>query len=290
MVSFSAVASVLFWVAASTALQLANKALFSVEMFPSVGLLAVAQNLVTVLVCLSQWPSLVLPPRDQTKQLVLLGLYSGMSQLLGLVGSGFVALSMFGVLRRTSIFLALVVGLFHGEQHGFWTKVSVGSMTVGALVASVFDSEFHAVGYAAILLDNLFTVLQRQVLSKSPDLPWASLLLCQTLVALPVSVFFAAAAQPAASAAGLRVLQAAGAGVTAGWFAASAALGPVLQLAVQISVGRVSPLTLSVAGATKNNVLSLAALALATHLPAAANVAGIALSIGGNVLYIYSKL
>jgi drug/metabolite transporter (DMT)-like permease len=128
----------------STGLQLSNRLLLGSFAFPGLGLVAVSQNLVTLLVCATQWRSLVRPP--SLRPLVALGLCSGVSQLLGLAASGFLALSMFGVLRRTSMLVALAVGLWHGERHSRITQLAVFGMTVGAVLASLSDVSFHAVG------------------------------------------------------------------------------------------------------------------------------------------------
>ena len=283
----SQVAALALWTAASTGLQLANRVLLGTLAFPGLGLVAVAQNVVTLLVCLSQWRALVWPP--VLRPLVVLGLCTGVSQLLGLAASGFLALSMFGVLRRTSLLVALAVGLWHGERHGRGTQVAVVGMTAGAVVASLSDVSFHAAGYAAVLLDNVFTVLQRQALAGSPELPWATLLLCQALFSLPLLLLFCALAQSAETVAALDALAAAGPGSPlAVGFALSAALGVVLSLCVMRAIARVSPLSLSVAGAAKNNVLALASLASGppTNLR---NVAGILLSAAANALYVWTK-
>lgn len=275
------------WTLVSTALQLSNRVLLGSLAFPGLGLLALAQNAVILAVCLSQWRSLVWP--RELRRVVWLGVCSGISQLLGLAASGFLVLSMFGVLRRTSMVVALLVGLWHGEKHGRLTQLSVAAMAAGAVVASASDVSFHAVGYAAVLLDNIFTVLQRQVLSSAPDLPWATLLLCQALFALPLLLVFCAAVQWTATADSVAVLLAAPlASPVVAWFAASAVLGVALSLSVMWAVSRVTPLSLSVAGAAKNNVLTMAAM-LWSGLPNAQNVAGITVSIAANVAYVWSK-
>ncbi len=132
------------WIAASTGLQLSNRVLLGTLAFPGLGLVAVAQNVVTLLVCATQWRALVRPP--SLRPLVVLGLCTGVSQLLGLAASGFLVLSMFGVLRRTSMLVALAVGLWHGERHSRSTQLSVLGMTVGAVLASLSDVSFHALG------------------------------------------------------------------------------------------------------------------------------------------------
>jgi hypothetical protein len=151
MVSFVALLVLLVWVVCSTALQLANKALLGLLVFPGLGLLAVAQNLVTLLVCLMRYSHVKLPEeRRVVKQVMLLGLSSGVSQILGLAAGGYLTLSMFGVLRRTSLLVTLVVGLWFGEKHGLLTKASILVMTFGAVVASFYDVSFHAIGWDCV--------------------------------------------------------------------------------------------------------------------------------------------
>ncbi len=301
---------VLLWVAVSTALQLSNKALLGVFRFPGLGLLAVAQNVVTVLVCLSQWRSLSWPTASAAaaagagaaaasssnprllRSVLLLGLVSGVSQLLGLAGAGFMGLAMFGVLRRTSLALALVAGLLAGERHTAQSVLGVAAMTLGAAVAAAHDGEYDWIGYAAVLLDNVMTVAQRQLIAKNPsELSWPALLLCQTFVALPISIAFALLVQPDSTRKAVAQL------LNDEWhsqstlcFAIAASLGVVLHLAVLASVSRVTPLSLAVAGATKNNLLAIAAILLAPKLPETLNLVGMMMSMAGNVLYIYSKM
>ncbi len=144
--------------------------------------------------------------------------------------------------------------------------------------------------YAAVLLDNVFTVLQRQVLAgASPDLPWATLLLCQAVFSLPLLLLFCLLVQPGATAQSVAALAAAEPfAPLVWWFGLSAVLGVALSLCVMHAVSRVSPLSLSVAGAAKNNVLAV--LSLASAPPSSMqNVAGIALSIIANAWYVWSK-
>jgi hypothetical protein len=137
----------------------------------------------------------------------------------------------------------------------------------------------------------VFTVMQRQMLAgaNAADLPWATLLLCQAVFSLPLLLLFCLFVQPAATADSVAVLAAAEPWSSLVlWFGLSSVLGVALSLCVMHAVSRVTPLSLSVAGAGKNNVLALVSLAM-SPLPSAQNLAGIALSIGTNALYVWSK-
>lgn len=88
--------------------------------------------------------------------------------LAGLGGTQKVSLPMFTALRRFSILMTMLLEAYvFGTSPSTAVKMSVFMMIIGALVAAMSDLSFDTVGYAMILLSDLFTALNGVVMKKT---------------------------------------------------------------------------------------------------------------------------
>lgn len=88
--------------------------------------------------------------------------------LADLGGTQKVSLPMFTALRRFSILMTMLLEAYvFGTSPSTAVKMSVFMMIIGALVAAMSDLSFDTVGYAMILLSDLFTALNGVVMKKT---------------------------------------------------------------------------------------------------------------------------
>ena len=160
-----ALPTALFYGATSIGIIACNKITLTTYAFPSSSALALAQFAVTCAclgaLALAGAVELAPPTADSFRVVVPLTALFVADVLMGLFATGSLSLPMFTVLRRFSIPCTMLLERFVGQANPSpLVQASVWGMVGGAVVAAYDDLAFDAKGYAAVLLNDLFTALR----------------------------------------------------------------------------------------------------------------------------------
>jgi len=152
----------LFYAAASVVIMMVNKVALFVWKFPSVATLALSQFVFTVIslriMKAMGWINYPEATWAGCKAVFPLPILYVGNAVSGLSGTKALSLPMFTVLRRTNmpITMALEWWLL-GTTYSTRIQLSIALMLVGSVVATLLDMQFDLIGYAATMLNNLFT-------------------------------------------------------------------------------------------------------------------------------------
>ncbi|KAH8060531.1 serine/threonine kinase [Aureococcus anophagefferens] len=160
-----ALPTALFYGATSIGIIACNKITLTTTLLPSSSALALAQFAVTCAclgaLALAGAVELAPPTADSFRVVVPLTALFVADVLMGLFATGSLSLPMFTVLRRFSIPCTMLLERFVGQANPSpLVQASVWGMVGGAVVAAYDDLAFDAKGYAAVLLNDLFTALR----------------------------------------------------------------------------------------------------------------------------------
>lgn len=159
----------LFYAGASFLIMMVNKYALYTWRFPSVGALALAQFVFT-LVALRTCKSLGLVSFPDTtassvRAVFPLPLLFVGNAVSGLFGTKMLSLPMFTVLRRTNMLFTMVLETYvlHA-QYSQRIKLSIFFMLFGSVLAALLDMQFDFWGYTATFSNNVFTSINGVVL------------------------------------------------------------------------------------------------------------------------------
>lgn len=173
----------LFYALASVLIQITNKWVLYTYQFPSVLCLALAQFVFTVvslrLAKAIGWIEFPGVSRDGLRAVFPLPLLFAGNAVSGLWGTKALSIPMFTVLRRSNMLFTMILEyLLLGYVFTTPLKASVAFIMVGSILAVMLDVQFDFAGYAATLLNNVFTstsgVLIKSKLNKFTAAPFAS--------------------------------------------------------------------------------------------------------------------
>jgi solute carrier family 35 len=198
---------------------------------------------------------------------------------------------MFIVLRRFTMVLTISIEFFMYNQRHDWQVIgSVAVMLSGAVVAAATDLSFNLFGYAALLLNDLFTAAYLVMVKNSDvakQLDTTSLLSYNAFVSI---VPLAAAGFSTGEwhrALEFPVPMSIGFGVTA---LAATCLGLSISHSTFVCTRYNEPLTTSVAGNFKNIAMTVAGmLAFGDFIYEWKNMTGICISMAGAIWYAYYR-
>ncbi|EGB12255.1 hypothetical protein AURANDRAFT_19744 [Aureococcus anophagefferens] len=297
-----ALPTALFYGATSIGIIACNKITLTTYAFPSSSALALAQFAVTCAclgaLALAGAVELAPPTADSFRVVVPLTALFVADVLMGLFATGSLSLPMFTVLRRFSIPCTMLLERFVGQANPSpLVQASVWGMVGGAVVAAYDDLAFDAKGYAAVLLNDLFTALRgvyvKAALPPPPKLSKLSLLFYNALLGGAVlAPYLAYTGELAEARVWLEDAPSAHAGghpVAA--LALSASLGPVLQYAIFVCTQHNSALTTTVVGALKNVATTYVGMFLGgDYSYSYLNFGGITLSCLASLVYSWAVI
>ena len=320
-----ALPTALFYGATSIGIIACNKITLTTYAFPSSSALALAQFAVTCAclgaLALAGAVELAPPTADSFRVVVPLTALFVADVLMGLFATGSLSLPMFTVLRRFSIPCTMLLERFVGQANPSpLVQASVWGMVGGAVVAAYDDLAFDAKGYAAVLLNDLFTALRgvyvkaalpsvtrtprssekKDVEAQDPAAPRPppklsklSLLFYNALLGGAVlAPYLAYTGELAEARVWLEDAPSAHAGghpVAA--LALSASLGPVLQYAIFVCTQHNSALTTTVVGALKNVATTYVGMFLGgDYSYSYLNFGGITLSCLASLVYSWAVI
>ncbi|KJE92144.1 solute carrier family 35 [Capsaspora owczarzaki ATCC 30864] len=285
----------LFYATTSLAIIFVNKIVLTTYGFPSFSFLALGQYISTVVsigiakqLGYVSFPSFSFAVVRQTHPLPLVFL---VNTVTGLGGTKMINLAMFTVLRRFTIFLAMIAEYYVlGKQSTSMVKMSVFLLIFGALVAAGNDLVFDALGYTLIMVNNLCSALNCVFIKQKLDsksLGTFGLLYYNNLISLPIliaTLYFVDGHQigPVLNFPGWRdptfVLL----------FLLASLMGCILNVSIVVCTKINSALTTIITGCLKNIVTTYVGMFLGgDYVFSMANFVGLNISISGSLLYSY---
>lgn len=274
--------SIILYMSSSFLIVMSNKILLSVFEFPSVPCIMLFQSLLSVLVWLLKYNLIQKPSIG----ILIICLLNTANIFFGITSSGIINIAMFSALRRISIFMTMLAQYYYFQQTVTRPVFcSVLLMICGSLVAAIDDLTFNAVGYAYIMLNNVFTAavqIQTKKLlldsNKSTMLFWSALfntVVCGTIVHHDMPVFHDW------SLTSFQVI-----------FVCSIVLGFFINFGAAWTIEKNDALTLAVAGSAKSAIMGIVVcvgLFDATYTFSWVNFIGLQMSTIASFAYVFYK-
>jgi solute carrier family 35 protein len=245
------------------------------------------QALFTIVVCLMQYKSIQRPSVD----ILTICLLNAGNVFCGITSTGIINVAMFSALRRVSIFMTMVAQYYCFQQSVTRPVFcSVLVMIGGSLIAAANDLTFNAVGYAYIMLNNVFTaavqIQTKKILetdnanntNKVTVLFWSSMfniVVCGAIVAHELPIIYDW------SQISFQVV-----------FVCSVMLGFPIQYGAAWTIEKNDALTLAVAGSTKSAIMGIVVcigLFDATYRFSFVNFIGMQISTVASFSYVFYK-
>ncbi|KAL3869435.1 hypothetical protein ACJMK2_042116 [Sinanodonta woodiana] len=282
-----------FYGFASFMIIVANKVVLTSYKFPSFQVLGLGQMLVGLIVLLIgkqikviHFPGLT---RDTFQKIWPLPvLYLG-NLIFGLGGTKKLSLPMFTVLRRFSIWFTMIAEVYVlGAKPSRTVQFTVFLMIFGAIVAASADLSFDLVGYAFILLNNVFTAANMVYTKKkidAKDLGMYGLLFYNSLFMIIPAISIALYQDEFNKVKNFP-----------DWFnvwfllyfGASCIMGFILNYSTVLCTDYNSPLTTTIVGVLKNLLVTYIGMFLGgDYVFNWVNFIGLNISVSGSLLYSY---
>ena len=282
--SVARIGSIVYYMGSSIATQFSSKSLLTIQAFHFPISVTFLQMLFTAPVCYS-----VDRPAFQWKHAVAimpLAAVNALNVVSGLIGTGGLNVPMFIVLRRFTMVFTLAIESYCGIKHDWQVLLAVAIMIVGAILAAATDLTFSLYGYAAVLLNDIFTATYLVMLKNLPvskELSTTSLLFYNSFLSLvPLLVVSIVLGEwngilafPRASSAAFQIT-----------LLATVMLGLTINHSTYLCTRLNDPLTTSVAGSMKNIAMTvIGAMAFGDFTLHPWNALGIAISMVGAIYY-----
>eukprot|EP00744_Colponema_vietnamica_P008014 GILI01011461.1.p1 GENE.GILI01011461.1~~GILI01011461.1.p1 ORF type:complete len:329 (-),score=18.11 GILI01011461.1:58-996(-) len=285
-----------FYGSTSTVLSFVNKSVLSVYNFNFVFTLLFFQLISAIILChvLKQSGKISFPNVSLRllKTCIPLSLVFVLNVSAGFVGLARVNIPIFLCLRRTAVMLVLLMEYFVlgkvASVH-IWQAISVS--VVGTIIAGLSDLNADFIGYAFVLLNNLFTSLYltgTSKLSQQTSMNSFGLLFFNAIVSLPLVILCAFMCGEVSSVLRFEYWSDP---VFCFTLFISSIVGVVLSYAIFLCSIINSPLATSVTGNIKDIVSTFLGFVLFSDVtPTFQNIFGLLISLSGAAYYSYLKL